>query len=308
MPNPTHTVIAGLGESLFDCFQSPSGASREIMGGAPLNAALIAAYLGQPFGLSSAMISRVGDDDLGHQLRSTLEERGLDLTTLQFDSDASTGRVNVTMIDGEPEYEILENVAWDRMSWDESLQKLLPKLAGITFGTLGQRSLASRQVIQRCLREATQAVRFFDVNLRQDYYSAEVLQQSCELADAIKLNGSELAVVADHLGITDSDKAEELRVRYELRAIILTHGSDGTELITATGRYRAPVPQFKPEPDCDPVGAGDACGAACLIGLCLQWDPQRIVTVANRMGAFVASRRGATPKIDLHTIQTLILS
>lgn len=286
-------TIVGIGEALFDCFDD-----RTVMGGAPLNATLIAYLIGRQFDLDATIVSRIGRDALGDRLVETLRERGLDGTYLQIDPEAPTGRVRVEMIDGEPHYEIIRNVAWDRLAWNDALATLAPRAAGITFGTLAQRSETSRETIQRFLAAASDAVRLFDVNLRQSFYDAEVLRRSCEQAHAVKLNSDELRVVAEQLSLADGNPVDSLRRQFDLRAVVLTHGARGTELITAEGSFRAAVPRFPAEPGADPVGAGDACGAACLVGLVLGWPPQRIVIAANRLGAYVASRRGATPTFD----------
>lgn len=293
MDDTQRRMIVGIGEALFDCF-----AGRTVLGGAPLNATLIAHSLGREFGLGAAIVSRIGRDSLGETLLETLRDRGLESGYVQVDPDAPTGRVLVEMIDGEPHYEIIRDVAWDQLAWNDELAALAPQAAGITFGTLAQRNRTSRGTIQRFLQEALHAVRLFDVNLRQSFYDADVLRRSCELAHAIKLNSEELHVVARQLSLPSDAAVDALRHQFGLRAVILTHGAQGTELITAEGSFRGPVPRFPPEEGADPVGAGDACGAACLVGLVLDWPPQRIVTAANRVGAYVASRRGATPKFD----------
>lgn len=286
-------LIVGIGEALFDCFDDHAN-----LGGAPLNATLVAHSLGRDFQLSAQMVSRVGKDDLGKQIQQTLQSRDVDTSSIQSDDAAPTGRVNVEMVDGEPNYEIIQNVAWDNIEWNDLLASLAKQAAGITFGSLAQRSPTSRATIQRFLDQATGAVKLFDVNLRQDFYSAEILKTSCELANAVKLNKDELAVVTDSLKLDHSNPVKSLLESYNLRAVILTHGQKGTELIMPEGTCTAPVPSFPKEEGSDPVGAGDACGATCLLGLVLSWEPQNIVTAANRVGAYVASRRGATPEID----------
>lgn len=290
-------MVVGIGEALFDCFED-----RTVMGGAPLNATLIAHCIGSEFGLGAAIVSRVGRDALGERLIQTLHERGLESGYLQIDPHAPTGRVRVQMVDGEPQYEIVQHVAWDQLAWNDAIAALAPQAAGVTFGTLAQRHATSRETIQRFLQSATGAIRLFDVNLRQSFYDADILRRSCELAHAIKLNTEELRIVADQLRLTADDPVDALRRQFDLRAVILTHGSQGTELLTADGSFRAPVPKFPPQEGADPVGAGDACGAACLVGLVLGWSPDRIVTAANRVGAYVASRRGATPTFNSQEI------
>lgn len=290
---PEKRTIVGLGEALFDCFEDHTN-----LGGAPLNATLVAHSLGQNLNLSGQMVSRIGYDDLGREILNTLEARRIDTSTIQIDKTSPTGRVNVEMRDGEPHYEIIQGVAWDNIQWDDTLENLAPQAAGVTFGTLAQRSSTSRETIQRFLQQATNGVKLFDVNLRQNYFSADVLQASCKLADAVKLNKDELAVVADHLQLDKTNPAKSLLESYNLHALILTHGQKGTELIMSDGTWTAPVPSFPKEPGSDPVGAGDACGATCLVGLVLGWSPEKIVKNANRVGAYVASRQGATPEID----------
>ena len=293
--------IVGIGEALFDCF-----ADRTILGGAPLNAVLVAHALGESLGLRGQMVSRVGSDALGSELISSLQSRGLVTDSVQVDAAHATGTVQVTLVDGEPEYDIITDVAWDHIEWSDSLAELATQAVGVTFGTLAQRSHRSMQTIQKFLAEATNATRLFDVNLRGDDYTPEVLRSSCRLATAMKLNRGELEIVSEALGIPASletdrvaaDLAETLRQEFELRAVILTHGKRGTQLITDAGAFTAEVPHFPAQPGSDPVGAGDACGATCLLGLVLDWEPQQIVQRANRVGAFVASQQGATPSLN----------
>lgn len=292
-------LIVGIGEALFDCFEDHAN-----LGGAPLNATLVAHALGTDFQLRGQMVSRVGQDDLGRQIDETLQQRKVDTSTIQIDPTAPTGRVNVQLFNGQPEYDIIENVAWDYIEWNDRIAKIAHQAAGVTFGTLAQRNPTSRETIWKFLETASSAIRFFDVNLRQKFFSTEILKTSCELANAVKLNKEELAVVSQHLQLNAADPGQHLLESYNLRAIVLTHGEKGTELITAAGRFKGPVPNYTPEEGSDPVGAGDACGATCLLGLILNWPPERIVNNANRVGAFVASRKGATPQIDACSLLT----
>lgn len=291
--DPSKRYIVGLGEALFDCFEDHTN-----LGGAPLNATLVAHSLTTGSKLAGQMVSRIGNDDFGKQVQQTLQTRGLNTNTIQIDDTAPTGRVHVEMVDGEPEYDIVKEVAWDYIQWDDLLADLAKLAAGVTFGTLAQRNSTSRETIWKFLSEATDAVRFFDVNLRQDFFSAEILKKSCQLASAIKLNKDELSVVTSHLNLDSSSPAKSLLETYNLKAVVLTHGKQGTELITPEGSWKAPVPTFPQEEGSDPVGAGDACGATCLVGLIQGWSPEKIVASANRVGAYVASRRGATPEIN----------
>jgi fructokinase len=297
--------IVGLGEALFDCF-----ADHRTLGGAPLNAALAAHALGRPLGIRGQMVSRVGDDPLGKQILATLSDRDVDTSSIQIDPQHPTGTVQVEMVEGEPRYEIIRDVAWDYLQWNETLQELAARASGITFGSLAQRHPDTRHTIREFLQRARSAVKLFDVNLRGDFYDAEVIEASCHLADAIKLNAAELEIVCQLLQLENDATAHQqpsvtaaaLRERFALRTVILTHGSHGTELITEAGSHTAPVPRFEPTAESDPVGAGDACGATCLLGMVLDWSPPQIVERANRVGAYVASRKGATPPLDANEL------
>jgi fructokinase len=298
---PQHNLFIGLGEALFDCFSLP-GHSREILGGAPLNATLVAALLGEKLGFKAQLVTRVGQDTMGEHILHELRSRGLASDSVQLDPLHPTGRVNVTMLDSQPQYDIQSDVAWDYLQWTPELLVLASRSAAITFGSLAQRSPQSRNTIRQFLQAAPQAIRLFDVNLRQHYFDAEIVRTSCQLASAVKLNVDELLTLRPLLALPDHDHptliARNLLHAFNLQAVILTHGEQGTELITPAGSFRSNVPSFPPEPNADPVGAGDACGAACVIGLYLGWTPQEIVTLANHCGAIIASRAGATPRLD----------
>ena len=154
-------------------------------------------------------------------------------------------------------------------------------------------------------------MRLFDVNLRQNFFDAPLVQESCRLASVVKLNQEELPRVAELLGLKAGNGADELASRlrcdYDLEAVVLTRGADGTRLMSATGASEARVPVFDREPGADSVGAGDACSAGLLVGLLLGWPPARTVELANTAGAYVASRRGATPTLP-EAVKDLVLN
>ncbi len=298
-PQRRPLVIAGLGEALYDVFPN-----RAILGGAPLNVAVQAHQLVTPLGGYGLPVSRIGQDDLGRRMTEELSRRGIPTRGLQIDTDAPTGRVLVTLQEGQPSYQIVEEVAWDRLEFTPEWRAIAEGCGAVCFGSLAQRATASRTAIQKFLRHARQAIRLFDVNLRQEYFTADVLQAGCELAHIVKFNEHELPRIGPMLGIsaeaTDApvDKqAETFRQHYELDAVVLTRGSEGTMLITAEGAITAPVPQFPREEGADSVGAGDACSAGVLLGYLQGWEPARTTALANTLGAYVASRSGATPTL-----------
>jgi fructokinase len=294
----TAVKLCGIGEALFDCF-----ADRQVLGGAPLNATAAAHQLGKLWPVDATMISRVGDDELGQQLRRELQRRGMSDQFVQTDCEQATGKVLVELKNGEPEYTILQPAAWDFLTWDDRLETLANTCEGMIFGTLAQRHPLARQTIQQFAATAKQAVRLLDVNLRQEFFSAEILQSSLRLATSVKLNQEELSALANLLQLPGLMPERALIETYNLEAVILTQGAKGTKFISSDGeQFTAPIPRFVPEAQADPVGAGDACAATCLLGLASGWHPQKIVARANVLGAYVASRAGATPEIPIRDL------
>ena len=281
-------LIVGLGEALYDLL--PAGSA---LGGAPLNAAVQSHQLGN----NAVVTSRIGRDALGQALLDDLAKRGMNTAFIQSDPDAPTGTVDVFLRDGEPEYDIISGVAWDRLAWDESLVGLVKRCDAVCFGTLGQRLEPARSTIQQFVTTASQAVRLFDLNLRQDYFSATVLEASCRAASIVKMNEAELAAVAPLLRLGQAEEIQQLIEHFDLDLFVLTRGKLGTALHSSNSVVVGQPAQFAPEPDADSVGAGDACSAAILHGAVRRWPLQKTADLANRLGAFVASRKGATPEL-----------
>jgi fructokinase len=288
-------TLVGIGEALFDLLPD-----REVLGGAPLNVVVHAQQLAVPLGGRAVMVSRVGADERGQRLRSELAARGLEATYLQTDPDRPTGTVRVTLDQGEPSYDIVRDVAWDRLEFTPELSTLATACVAVCFGTLGQREERARQTIGRFLESATRAIKLFDVNLRQHYYDAALLRRSFELASFAKMNQAELPVVAETLGFHrtgEADNVEALRKEFKLGGVILTRGARGITLFADDGQMEAPVMRYPAAPNADHVGAGDACSAALLVGMVRDWSPMETLVLANRMGAYVASVPGATPAL-----------
>jgi len=283
--NDSPPLIVGLGEALYDLL--PTGPA---LGGAPLNAAVQSHQLGN----RAVVASRIGGDALGQALLHDLTTRGMGTAFIQRDPDAPTGTVEVILRNGEPEYDIVRNVAWDRLAWDESLASLAKQCDAVCFGTLGQRFEPAHSTIRQ-FAAASQSVRLFDLNLRQDFFSAELLETGCRAASIVKMNETELATAVSLLGLGQAEPIPALLKRFDLDLFVLTRGRHGTMLHTGNTVVTGQPAPFKPEPDADPVGAGDACSAAILHGAVRRWPLQKTADLANRLGAFVASRKGATP-------------
>jgi fructokinase len=292
-------LIIGAGEALFDMIRG-----QAILGGAPLNVAVHAQQLSAKLAGRGALLSRIGQDDLGQRVIKELTRFGVDTSAVQTDPDKKTGRVFVTLDDdGKPSYEIVEDVAWDWLQFDPDLDGLARRCDAICFGSLAQRNTQSRFALQRVLDVARQAVRLFDVNLRQNYYSRDVIEKSLELSTALKLNTTELPIVCQTLGLglgtqmTHEQMCLTLLKKFKLKHLILTRGALGTLIMTPTAIYEGVPATAQRAPDADDVGAGDSCSAAILIGLVRRWPLQKTANLANKVGAYVASQPGATPKL-----------
>lgn len=295
-------TIVGLGESLFDVFPD-----RAVLGGAPLNVAYHAHQLCSASGGRGVVASRAGTDELGRRLLDELRTRGLTTEFVQIDAAHPTGRVDITLRQGEPTYDFLADVAWDYLEWTAAWRTLAESCDAVVFGTLAQRCPTSRTTVQYFVEAAKQAVRLFDVNLRVTFFDADSLRRGAELATAIKLNEDELPIVLRLLGLADtsanaehSDGARRLLQAFApfgLRHVVVTHGEQGTEMWTRDGSIRGQVARFERHPQADNVGAGDACSAGLLWGWLNHWPAEKTISLANRLGAFVASQPGATPAI-----------
>jgi fructokinase len=281
-------IVVGVGELLWDLL--PAGRQ---LGGAPANSAYITSLLGD----EGIPASRVGNDDLGRLALRRLAELGLSGDFVQCDEQHPTGTVKV-QVDGagQPCFEICESVAWDFLEWTPQWQKLAREADAVCFGSLAQRSEPSRSSIQNFL-QATRpdAVRVFDVNLRQHFYSAEILSDSMKLATIAKLNHEELPKIMRLFGLEhrdDKSSAERLISLYNLKLACVTRGNGGSLLASPEAchthqGFRITV--------ADTVGAGDAFTAAMVHEYLRGGSLEDMNEAANRVGAWVASEVGATP-------------
>ena len=284
-------LVVGLGEVLWDLF--PEGKQ---LGGAPANFAYITNLLGD----RGIIASRVGHDALGDEIQQRLGTLGLEASYLQSDSARPTGTVRVRVDqDGQPKFEITDMVAWDFLEWTPAWESLAQQADAICFGSLAQRSPASRETIHKFLGAARPGTaRIFDVNLRQAFYSAKVLSESLKFADIAKLNAEELPHVVELLGIPhhgEQPSAERLRFAYGLKLVCVTRGARGSFLVSEFERHEHPGFRVQVA---DTVGAGDAFTAALVHHFLRGAGLAAMNEAANRIGAWVASCVGATPSSD----------
>lgn len=282
-------IIIGLGELLWDCF--PGGRRP---GGAPANVA----YHADQLGARGVVCSRVGRDADGDALCAYLAERGLSADYVQRDAAHPTGTVTVDVARPDhPIFTIHEQVAWDYLEYTAELAELMGRAQVVCFGTLAQRHSASRETIRRALAAARGAQIVCDVNLRQNWYTRETIEQSLAAAHVVKLNADEVRALDALLecGVHDPvDFAAGLAARYDICLVCVTRGADGC-LLVGDGDM-ADVPGCKVTV-ADAVGAGDAFCAALIAARLAAWPLQRCAEFANEVGALVASRPGAMPDV-----------
>ncbi len=293
-------LVVGLGEILWDLF--PEG---KILGGAPANFAYHARVLGD----QGIPVSRVGTDALGREIRLRLSELGVSDRQVQTDPARPTGTVRVELDSrGVPAFTITPEVAWDYLEWSGELQALAGRADAVCFGSLAQRSTQSRWTIRSFLAAVRRrALRVFDVNLRQSWYSEEVLSESLAASSILKLNESELPVMLRTLGLDEPREPVQgcrlLRERFNLELVCLTLGEQGSLLVGEAGEHRHPGFRVQVA---DTVGSGDAFTAALCHHRLRGASLERIGKAANRYGAWVASQAGATPPAAAEILQAVL--
>jgi len=281
--------LVGIGEVLWDLL--PTGPQ---MGGAPANFAYHASALGG----EGRIVSRIGRDDRGNEVIARLAALGVPTDCIETDPVAPTGTVGVDIgANGEPRYTIHENVAWDFIAAESAGKQAVASAHAVCFGSLAQRNEVSRKSIRELIRTTSpDALRIFDINLRQHYFSREIIEDSLALSNVLKVNETELPKLAEmfHLKGGELSQLEQLASRFKLRLIAYTRGGEGSILLkdgncSENKGVRAAV--------VDTIGAGDSFTAAMAIGVLSGWDLDRVNQKANEVAAFVCSARGATPSL-----------
>ncbi|MEN9918709.1 MAG: hypothetical protein RL662_1145 [Bacteroidota bacterium] len=278
--------VIGLGEILWDMF--PEGKK---MGGAPANFA----YHSSQLGMMGYVVSAVGYDNLGQEILTQLSSKKLNFEMEQI--GFPTGRVTVTVDKmGVPQYDILEDVAWDNILLTQAMRDLARCADAVCFGTLAQRSHVSRQTINSFLDLVPQsALRVFDINLRQHYYSSELIEKSLQRSNALKINNDEVEVISNMFGLTkmgEKDFCHYMLHKYNLQYVILTKGENGSYVMNDKECSFLESPQVHVA---DTVGAGDSFTAAFVYGILLGENLRQAHQLAVRLSAYVCSQVGAMP-------------
>jgi len=281
------------GEILYDVFPD-----RERIGGAPLNVASRLSGLG----ISTEMISKVGDDEKGEKLISYLESKNIKTENISKDPNFTTGVVNVKLSEsGSATYEIAHPVAWDKIEISEAIKNSVKNADAFIFGSLICRDEVSRKTLFELLPEAK--YRIFDINLRPPYYEKEVLEKLMEQADFIKFNDDELFEIAEMIGSKHNSLEQNLHFVSEetnTKTICVTKGRHGAVLLKDGVRYYNSGFKVKVK---DTVGAGDSFLASLIAGLLKEEEPQGTLDFACAVGALVAGKEGANPEISRDNIK-----
>lgn len=296
--------IVGLGEILFDCL--PEGKK---LGGAPANFA----YHVSQLGLNGIAVSAIGDDEDGEQILKELEPRNLEVHLEKVEQP--TGTVQVTLSgNGIPQYDICLGVAYDNIPWTPAIEEIAKNARAVCFGSLAQRSAVSRATIQKFLdtMPTLGTLKVFDINLRQEWYSKEIIEESLKRCNVLKINDEEIVKVAKMFDLKDirdineaateaeallqpvdfEDQVRELLAMYDLQMVVLTCGAYGSYVITDEELHFEATPKVKVA---DTVGAGDSfTGSFCAAILA-----GKTIAEAHKIGvdvsAFVCTQAGAMP-------------
>lgn len=281
-------VVVGIGEALWDVL--PEGKK---IGGAPANFA----YHVSQFGLPGIAVSAVGHDRLGEELTGKFAERGLRTDMPEVDYPTGTVLVEVDEM-GVPSYDIKQNVAWDNIPFTPELEKLAKRTRAVSFGSLAQRNVVSRETIHKFLDampDDKDTLKIFDINLRQGFYTPELIEKSMEKCNVLKINDEELVLVSrlfGYPGIDLKDKCWILLGKYNLKMLILTCGVNGSYVFTPGHISFVETPKVEVA---DTVGAGDSFTAAFTAGLLNGLSVEEAHRQAVAVSAYVCTQHGAMP-------------
>ncbi|MDY8138045.1 carbohydrate kinase [Aquimarina sp. 2201CG5-10] len=290
--------ITCFGEVLWDIFPK-----HKKIGGAPLNVALRL----HTMGITSSIITRIGEDDLGTEIVTYIKEQGLSIETIQKDSSYTTGEVLVSLDDeGTASYEISKPVAWDFIeSTDRSINEVKSADA-IIFGSLASRNKISKSTLFRLLEVSK--FKILDVNLRPPHYDSQLLLELMNKADFIKLNDEELDEICDYFTIAKTTIEEQVKAisgYTKTDQICITKGGKGATLFYKNIFYHNQGYKVKV---IDTVGAGDSFLATLTSGLLQKKDPQNTIDYACAVGAMVAGSAGANPVFSDSEIKSFMFS
>ena len=294
-----NSIIVGMGEALWDVL--PEGKK---IGGAPANFA----YHVSQFGFDSRVVSAVGNDELGDEILEIFREKQLkhQLERVNY----PTGTVQVTLDNGGvPCYDIKEGVAWDNIPFTDDLKRLALSTRAVCFGSLAQRDEVSRATINRFLDtmpDMEGQLKIFDINLRQNFYTKEVLRESFRKCNVLKINDEELIIISrmfGYPGIDLQDKCWILLAKYNLKMLILTCGVNGSYVFTPGEISFVETPKVEVA---DTVGAGDSFTATFVAAVLKGKSVTEAHKLAVEVSAYVCTQNGAMPELPARLREQLV--
>lgn len=289
-------TVVGIGEALWDML--PEGKK---LGGAPANFA----YHVSQFGFNSLAVSAIGNDALGHEIIDNFNDKQLNFIMPQVDFPTGTVQVSLDK-NGIPQYDIRQQVAWDNIPFTDELRNLAERTQAVCFGSLAQRSVVSRNTICQFLNAMPNTgneLKIFDINLRQNFFSKEVIVESLRNCNILKINDEELEVVSLMFNISPQlntrDKCRKLLTEYNLKMLILTCGVNGSYVFTSDSVSFIETPEVQVA---DTVGAGDSFTATFIASLLRGKSVQQAHELAVHVSAYVCTQHGAMPTLPHHLL------
>ena len=282
--------VVGLGEVLWDVL--PEGKK---LGGAPAN---FAYHAGQFLGMGNTIaVSALGEDKLADETIEALKEHGLNYLLPRV--NYPTGTVQVTLSgDGIPAYEIKENVAWDNIPYTPEIAEISKNCRAVCFGSLAQRSVTSWATIRQFLDDTpADCLKIFDINLRQQFYTKDVIEESLKRCNILKINDEELVVIKRMYGYDDLDMrgiCEKMLAEYGLKMLVLTCGTNGSYVFAPGLTSFQETPKVKVA---DTVGAGDSFTGSFCASIINGKPIQEAHKKAVEVSAFVCTQNGAMPTL-----------
>ncbi|MGN6437091.1 MAG: carbohydrate kinase family protein [Agriterribacter sp.] len=282
------------GEVLWDILPD-----AKLPGGAPMNVAYHLNGLNVP----TAMISRIGNDELGRELFDYFITKKVPGDFIQKDDSHDTSRVLAKVDGNHVTYDIIKPVAWDFIQYNIQLQKLVAATPYFIYGSLVARNETSRQTLFELLETASHKV--LDINLRKPHYEKRTLEYLMQHADLLKLNSDELVLLSDWYGITGSEKEkmQALQQKFHLHTIVNTRGDKGASVLD--GDRFAEHSGFKVKV-ADTIGSGDAFLAGFLSQYIKSVALETALEFGCGMGAFVATHHGACPAYTIADAEAAI--
>ncbi len=293
MTSSSSQSVVCFGETLWDFL--PGGKQP---GGAPMN---VAYHLGK-LGKNPAVISRVGNDELGKELLGIMKEKQINSNHIQIDDTLPTSSVVARLKDNhEMVYDIVQNVAWDNIMYDESVSELVRQAGYFVFGSLAARSARTRATLFQLLELAKTKV--LDINLRIPHYSRELIETMLAKADIVKLNEAELKLITEWFNPykNDEDAISFLQEKFNIHIVIVTKGAEGALLKAGHTLYSHDGYQVAVA---DTVGSGDSFLAGILFQMIDKIPYEHILDFANKLGAFITTQKGACPEYQLNEVTT----